>query len=66
MNLGHNFSESELAVIETMKHRQVSRGELLESGIKSIEAFFLLCENNGILVYENDDNRNKSMYGVLV
>lgn len=59
------FSQKELELIELLKKKEMSREEIIKSGLPySVEFLDRYC-NHGILIYQSDDIGIKQKYGIL-
>lgn len=59
------FSSKELELIELLKHREMSRDEIVKAGFPYSVEFLDRCNNHGILIYQSDDIGSKQRYGIL-
>jgi hypothetical protein len=59
------FSEKELELIELLKKKEMTRGEIIKAGFPFSETFLDRCCNHGVAIYESDEIGIKQSYGIL-
>ena len=59
------FSKKELELIELLKKKEMTRGEIVKAGFPFSVEFLDRCCNHGIVIYESDEIGMKQSYGIL-
>lgn len=59
------FSDKELKLIELLKHKEMTREEIVKAGLPYSVEFLDRCCNHGILIYQSDEIGMQQKYGIL-
>lgn len=61
----HAFTTKEKEIIKLLRKNEMTKNQLIKRGYEFDKVFLLKCENNGILLYESDEENSNKKYGVL-
>ena len=61
----NKFSKEELKLIDILKTKEMTRGEIIKAGLPFSVEFLDRCCNHGILIYQSDEIGVNQRYGIL-